>query len=175
METNLMTFKAAIAAFFTALGAFLGWQGVMIVVWVICMILDYISGSCAAAKNGEWCSSTAREGIWHKGGMIVVVIVAAVADLVMGIICEHLPVDMTWPVLILPMVLAWYILTEVGSILENAIKMGAAVPSWIVKLLKVGMSVIDKVADAVNITEKLTASTEDHSVEPDANPESDKE
>lgn len=175
METNLMTFKAAIAAFFTALGAFLGWQGVMIVVWVICMILDYISGSCAAAKNGEWCSSTAREGIWHKGGMIVVVIVAAVADLVMGIICEHLPVDMTWPVLILPMVLAWYILTEVGSILENAIKMGAAVPSWIVKLLKVGMSVVDKVADAVNITEKLTASTEERAVEPDANPESDKE
>ena len=175
METNLMTFKAAIAAFFTALGAFLGWQGVMIVVWVICMILDYISGSCAAAKNGEWCSSTAREGIWHKGGMILVVMVAGVTDLIMGIICQHLPLDMTWPVLILPMVLAWYILTEIGSILENAIKLGAAVPGWIVKLLKVGMSVVDKVADAVNITEKLTAPTEERAVVPDANPESDKE
>ena len=169
METNLMTFKAAIAAFFTALGAFLGWQGVMIVVWVICMILDYISGSCAAAKNGEWCSSTAREGIWHKGGMILVVMVAGVTDLIMGIICQHLPLDMTWPVLILPMVLAWYILTEIGSILENAIKLGAAVPGWIVKLLKVGMSVVDKVADAVNITEKLTASTEAHVAEPEVN------
>ena len=45
MENNLMAFKAAIAVFFTALGNFLGWQGVMIAVWVVCMLLDYISGS----------------------------------------------------------------------------------------------------------------------------------
>ena len=45
--------------------------------------------------------------------------------------------------LILPLVLAWYIITELGSILENAVKMGAAVPGWLIKLLEAGAKVIE--------------------------------
>lgn len=138
MEENLMTFKGSIVAFFTALGAFLGWQGIMVVVWIACMAIDYISGTIAAAKAGEWSSAVAREGIAHKAGMIFVVIGAGFADLTMQLVVEHIPLNMTWPVLILPVVLAWYILTELGSVLENAKKMGAPVPEKLVKLLKVG-------------------------------------
>lgn len=151
MENNLMTFKAAVAAFFTALGAFLGWQGIMIVVWLIAMLFDYLSGTAAAMKSGQWCSTTARNGLWHKGGMILVVLVAGAADLIMCIICDHLPLEMTWPVLILPLVLAWYILTELGSILENAVKMGAPIPAWLIKILKVGVNVVDRKGEAVSI------------------------
>ena len=147
MEDNLMTFKAGIAAFFTALGAFLGWQGIMAMVWVACMAMDYLTGTAAACHAGEWSSKTAREGLWHKGGMIVVVIVAAIADGIMAVICANIPIGLEWPVLILPLVLAWYILTELGSILENAVKMGAAVPDWLVKLLKTGL---DAVNDSAN-------------------------
>lgn len=143
MENNLMTFKAGIAAFFTALGAFLGWQGIMALVWVCAMALDYITGTAAACYTGEWSSKTAREGLWHKGGMIVVVIVAAIADGIMAVICANIPIGFAWPVLILPLVLAWYIITELGSILENAVKMGAPVPEWLVKLLKASLHVVD--------------------------------
>lgn len=143
MEDNLMGFKASIAAFFMALGGFLGWQGIMAVVWVLAMALDYITGTAAACYAGEWCSKTARDGLWHKGGMIVVVIVAAIADAVMAMICANLPLQMVWPGLILPLVLAWYIITELGSILENAVKMGAPVPEWLVKLLKASFHMVD--------------------------------
>ena len=57
MNDKLITIKAAIATFFTALGTFLGWKGVMALVWVGLMALDYISGTFAAAKAGEWCSA----------------------------------------------------------------------------------------------------------------------
>lgn len=147
MEDNLMTFKASIAAFFTVLGSFLGWQGIMAIIWVCAMALDYITGTAAACHSGEWSSSTAREGLWHKGGMIVVVIVAAIADGIMAVICANLPINMTWPGLILPLVLAWYIITELGSILENAVKMGAPVPEWLIKLLKASMSMVDRAGD----------------------------
>lgn len=143
MENNMMNFKAALAAFFTALGAFLGWQGIMAVVWVCAMALDYATGTMAACHNGDWSSAVAREGLWHKSGMIFVVIVAGIADCVMAVICEHLPLAMSWPSLVLPLVLAWYIITELGSILENAVKMGAPVPEWLVKLLKASIKVVD--------------------------------
>lgn len=138
MEMKLIEIKAAITALMTALGIFLGWKGIMIVVWLAAMILDYISGTAAACKAGEWSSAVAREGLWHKGGMILVVTVSAIADGVMVIICTNLPdIGIKWPVLVFPTVLAWYIITELGSVLENSVKMGAAVPDWLTKLMKV--------------------------------------
>lgn len=143
MDEKLTAMKGAVAAFCMSLGAFLGWQGIMALVWVAAMALDYLSGSMAACRAGEWSSAAAREGLWHKGGMILVVVVAAVADGVMAVLCANLPMDMVWPGVVLPLVLAWYILTELGSILENAVKMGAVVPSWLVKLLKAGLDAVD--------------------------------
>lgn len=148
MEDHLMKFKAGFAAFFTALGAFLGWQGIMALVWVAAMALDYITGTMAACRAGEWSSKIAREGLWHKGGMIVVVIVAAIADGVMAVLCANLPIGIQWPVLVLPLVLAWYIITELGSVLENAVKMGAAVPEWLVKLLNASLELVDDALEA---------------------------
>ena len=147
MNDNLFTVKAMIAAFFTALGAFLGWKGVMVFAWVGVMMLDYLSGTVAAALNGNWSSAIAREGIKHKGGMILVVVVAAIAAVVMVLIVDHVPIGLQWPGIILPMILAWYIITELGSILENAVAMGAPVPGWLVKLLKASAQMVEKVGE----------------------------
>lgn len=154
MENNLSTIKAAIVAFFTALGTFLGWKGIMALVWVAAMALDYLSGTAAACKAGEWDSGTARQGLWHKGGMILVVAVGAIADGIMAVICVNIPMGFDWPGLILPLVLAWYILTELGSILENAVKMGAAVPDWLTGLLKAGIHAVDRTGNAAAESEE---------------------
>lgn len=147
MNENLVTIKAAIVAACTALGAFLGWKGVMLIAWVAVMALDYISGTAAACKAGEWNSATAREGLWHKGGMIAVVLVSAIADWIMVLIAQYIPIGIQWPGIILPLVLAWYIITELGSILENAVKMGANVPGWLVKLLKASAHIVEAAGD----------------------------
>lgn len=161
MNENMMTVKTAIVAFFTALGAFLGWKGVMLMSWVAVMILDYISGTAAALKDGQWCSATARQGLWHKGGMILVVLVAGIADVVMVIIAEYVPIGIQWPGVLMPMVLAWYIITELGSILENAIKLGANVPGWMVKLLKASANFVEAAGDAAVKGEKDGLTVED--------------
>lgn len=148
MEENLTAIKATIVAGCTAIGALLGWKGIMALVWVLMMALDYGSGTAAACKSGDWNSARAREGLWHKAGMICVVIVAAIADGVMVVICGNIPVlGMEWPGLILPLVLAWYIITEAGSILENAVKMGANVPGWLVKILKASLNAVNNAGD----------------------------
>ena len=147
MDEKMVTIKAVIAGFLTACGAALGWQGIMAVVWIAVMLLDVISGMAAACKCGEWSSAVARQGVWHKVGMILVVIVSVLADLLLWEVCTNVPLGFDWPVLVFPLVLAWYIITELGSILENAVKMGATVPSWLTKLLKISLKAINDVAD----------------------------
>lgn len=152
MNESMVTAKAAIVAFFTALAAFLGWKGIMAIVWVAVMALDYISGTAAACKSGQWCSAVARQGLWHKGGMILVVAVAAIADGAMAMVCARLPLDFAWPGVILPLVLTWYILTELGSILENAVKLGAVVPGWLTGILKASIKAVDGIGEAAEDT-----------------------
>ena len=141
--TKANEMKMAMTAFFAALAALLGWKGILALVWVAAMALDYISGTAAACKSGAWSSSTARQGLWHKGGMILVVLVAGLADMIMEVICSNIHIGIAWPGAVLPLVLAWYILTELGSVLENSVKMGANVPKWLVKMLKNGKKAID--------------------------------
>ena len=151
MENYFTEVKAAIAVFFTALTALLGWQGVMAVVWVILMLLDYLSGSLAARKTGTWKSSIAREGFLHKGGMILVVLVALRSDIVMSFALPHIPlINIAWPDILFPTVLAWYIITELGSILENAVKMGARVPNWLIKIFNASLKAIDATGDQMS-------------------------
>lgn len=156
MNETMVAAKAAITAFFTAVGMLLGWKGIMVLAWVLLMALDYITGTFAAMKAGQWCSKKAREGAWHKAGAIIVVTVAAIADGIMLVICGNIPVlEMTWPGLILPLVLAWYIITELGSILENAIKLGANPPAWLTKILAVSLKAVENMGENVTDTEKL--------------------
>ena len=123
-----------------------GWLGWLAVGWIGCMMLDYLTGSLAAAKEGVWSSGRAREGVWHKCGMIVVVLVAAGADMLLALVLEHLPLvelPFRYAGLVCPVVLVWYIVTELGSIVENAVTMGAPVPGWLPKLLAVSRDAVD--------------------------------
>ena len=138
--------KAAVAAVAGLLTGLWGWLGWLVVGWIVCMVLDYVTGSMAAAKEGQWSSARAREGIWHKCGMIVVVIVAAGADLLLATVLANLPL-VTLPFeyagLVCPVVLVWYIVTELGSMAENAAAMGAPVPQWLLKLLAMSKGAVD--------------------------------
>lgn len=148
MKETVLGVRAAVAAFFTAVGVLLGWKGIMVLVWVALMAMDYITGTFAAMKAGQWNSRQAREGAWHKGGAIIVVMVAAIADGILLLVCGNLPVlNMAWPGCILPLLLAWYTITELGSILENAIKLGAKPPVWLVKILAVGLKMAENAGE----------------------------
>lgn len=163
-DNAIIATKTTIVAFFTAIGTFLGWRGIMALVWIVLMCMDYISGTLAARKEGSWKSSLAREGLWHKGGMILVVLVALIADTVMLLALPHIPVvNIAWPEILFPMVLAWYIITELGSILENAIRMGAKVPVWLVKIMDATLKTVDAAGDiaADNLTPEAPDQTEE--------------
>lgn len=138
--------KLTLTALIAAGTALWGWLGWLVILWVGCMVLDYVSGSAAAIRRRDWNSQRARDGLWHKAGQIMAVAVAALCDstlrLILNIDGLRLPFDYT--VLITPVVLAWYILTELGSIMENAALLGAPVPRWLTRVLKITAEAVDK-------------------------------
>ncbi len=130
--------KAAAAGFFALLTALWGWLGWLVCIWIGCMALDYISGSVAAKKNGQWNSSAARSGLAGKGGMILFVLGAVALDLLISLALANIPgvtLPFAYNMPIAGLVLCWYILTEVGSLFENAEKLGAEWPPFMKKLI----------------------------------------
>ncbi len=107
MSERIHGFKAAWTAGFAALTALWGWYGWLVLLWVALMGLDVVTGMARAAKDGQWSSSVAREGL------------AAGETALLG-----------------PAVVVWYSLTECGSIVENAGALGAPVPGWLARRLE---------------------------------------
>ena len=70
---KLLEVKKTVTALMAALSAFLGWMGWLVVLYAVSMGIDYLTGSALAAKNGDWQSQKAREGLWHKAGSILAV------------------------------------------------------------------------------------------------------
>ena len=149
---HVNAFKAALAALCAALTALWGGFGWVVVAWIGCMLIDYATGSAAALRAGEWSSKSARDGIWHKLGSVMAVIVAAILDVVIGHLLGNLPgveLPFAYTVLLCPLVVIWYILTEAGSIIENAGALGAPVPGWLRKMIAALENRVDQVGESV--------------------------
>ena len=149
---HVNAFKAALAALCAALTALWGWFGWVVVAWIGCMLIDYATGSAAALRAGEWSSKSARDGIWHKLGSVMAVIVAAILDVVIGHLLGNLPgveLPFAYTVLLCPLVVIWYILTEAGSIIENIGALGAPVPGWLRKMIAALEQKVDDTGESV--------------------------
>lgn len=142
--------KAAIVAAIGCLSALWGWFGWLVIIWIGCMLLDYITGSAAALRAGEWSSKAARDGIWHKLGAIITVLVSIILDGVIGLILDNVPslsLPIDYVVFLSVLTLVWYILTELGSITENAGRLGAPIPRWLARAIAALESSVDDAGD----------------------------
>lgn len=135
--------KAAITAAFAFCTALWGWLGWAILALASCMLLDYLTGTWAAIYNKEWSSSVARAGLWHKLGEAVALLVAIFVDIAISVILHidalenifAIDIPANIPKLFTLVVTIWYIFTELGSIIENAGKLGAPIPDWLSKVI----------------------------------------
>ena len=145
--------KAVVAAVCGAFTAAFGWLGWLVVAWAACMALDWVSGSAAAASRGAWSSAAARAGIWHKAGMVVVVLVCALTDAVLAVAVANLPgLGLEVNGVVLPVVLVWYIFTELGSIAENAAAMGAPSFSRICAIVMAKAHPQNRISSGLNLS-----------------------
>lgn len=98
---HINEWKVIITGVGAAASAALGWLGWLVVAFVGCMALDWITGTMVAKSKGEWSSSVARQGCWHKIGSAVAVIVALIFDWLIAMIwpispASHCPLPMRY-------------------------------------------------------------------------------
>ena len=116
----------------TVAAAFGGWDAAMITL-VSMMVIDYLTGVLVAAvfhnspktENGALESKAGWKGLCRKGVTLLIVLVAARLDIILG------------TGVIRDAVIIGYIANEIISIIENAGLMGVPIPAAIEKAIEV--------------------------------------
>ena len=133
MMENVTKFKAALAAVLAAMTALWGWFGWLVLAWVGCMAIDYITGLIVAGvfhaspktKSGTLESRAGWKGLCRKGETLLIVLVACRLDAVIG------------STLVRDAVVIGFICNETISIIENAGLMGLPIPAAITKAVDI--------------------------------------
>lgn len=144
--------KVSLVAIITTFFAVHRWWLWLCIIWIAFMLLDYLTGTFAALKNGAWSSKIAREGLWHKAGELLVALLAIGLDLTILVVSTNMPglqISFQWPCLLSALIFTWYILTEAGSIIENAGELGAPIPKWLAKLIAALKGKVDDAGDGI--------------------------
>ena len=87
---------------------------------------DIITGWIQATINGTWDSTKMRKGLYRKGGELLVVIIAFVAEAAIPVVAEYKVA--TW-------ISLYIVIMEAVSVLENLDQAGVAFPKGILKKL----------------------------------------
>ena len=122
-----------------ALVPFDGWLWRLSLIHLGCIALDLLTFTLACRKNGERGKGLVRSRLWVKLGGIIAAMAAALADSMLRMILLRLPMELPfeYTTLLCPVVMVWYILTEMGSIVENVGEMGAKVPAFLKNIIAV--------------------------------------
>lgn len=152
MENQAMGIKLWITALCAACTVLWGWFGWLVVGLIAAMTMDYFTGWLKARNAGEWKSSIAKKGLTKKVAILGVVMVAGMVDLTMASLITNIPglvLPFTYSVLICPIVVVWYLLAELGSILENCTALGAKEIPILSRVINVLKKSIEKTGDKI--------------------------
>lgn len=127
-----MIISGALAAFAVYMGAL----AVPIIILMVMMVLDYLSGMAVAWIQNNLSSKIGAKGIIKKVGYMGLIVVAMGADYLIysGIIAAN--IDISYNMWFGLLVAVWLIINEMISILENLSKLGVPIPDFMTKLIK---------------------------------------
>lgn len=156
MEKYVVAIQAFLAAGGAWVSAKLGILKPVLVILMVMMVLDYITGMLASKEEAlehpddsgyGWSSKKGAQGIIKKVGYLCIIAVAMVVDYIILHVATAMGITVSAKAFFALMVAVWYILNELLSIIENAGRMGAQVPEWLCKYIAVLKEAIDHKAD----------------------------
>lgn len=136
--------KGTIAGISTFIGEKLGLIGPSMILLCALMIVDYVSGMLASKKEAiehpkdkryGWNSKKGIIGIYKKVGYLLTILVAISTDYIIFRFIKEIGIDYNTKTFFGLLVVIWFILNELLSILENAGRMGVILPNFIIRVL----------------------------------------
>ena len=141
MEKNeSIGIQAIISAALAAFASYLGALAVPIIVLMVMMIIDYLSGMSAAWSEGTLSSKLGAKGIVKKVGYMALIVVAMGVDYLICSGISAASLDLPYTMWFGLLVAVWLIINEMISILENLGRLGVPIPGFlraIVRKLKI--------------------------------------
>lgn len=131
-KTLQTIFSATIAAFTT----YVGMLAVPLLILLIMMAIDYISGMAAAWIRNELSSKIGAKGIVKKVGYMGLIVVAMAVDYLIYSGLVMINVNPNYEMFFGILVSIWLIINEMISILENLSKIGVPIPAFLKKIVK---------------------------------------
>ena len=117
--------------------------------YLLCNILDWLTGWYKSKKLGKESSKTGLKGIVKKVGYWVIILVAfLIPEIFIHIGDDLLGIDLKFLILLGWFTLASLLVNEIRSILENLVECGYNVPEFLIR----GLAVTEKlIRSGVNI------------------------
>jgi len=133
-DDNILMGVAAAAV--AAVGVYFRQLTFPVLLLILAMALDYISGMTRAWMQRELSSKVGVIGVVKKLCYMLGVAVAVMVDFVIQIATEQTSLDLSGCYFCALLVIVWLILNECISILENIDQIGVPVPDFLMSLVK---------------------------------------
>ena len=128
--------QAVLTAAVTAFTVYFNALAVPLIVLLVMMIIDYISGMSAAWREGTLNSKKGVDGIIKKVGYMALVAVAMGVDYLIFTGFAAVNVSVGFNMLFGVLVAVWLIINEMIRILENLSRLGVPIPAFLTKVVK---------------------------------------
>ena len=136
-----------LSAIITGLLYYFGIVAVPIIILVIAMVIDYVTGMLSAWLNAELSSKKGIKGIVKKVSYLALVAVAMIVDWLIFQGLQQINVDLHYSVFFAILVTVWLIINELISVLENLSRMGVPIPNFLKKLINRLKNTVDEKGD----------------------------
>lgn len=143
-KVSINTLKGVIATTGAIIGNELEMISPAIILLIFLMIVDYVSGMLASKKEAVehpnnkkygWSSKKSIIGIYKKMGYILTILVALSTDYMIYALLGKMGIEYSIKTIFGFVVTIWLIINELLSILENAGRMGAILPKFLMNIL----------------------------------------
>lgn len=119
-----------------AFASYLGALAVPIIVLIVMMIVDYLSGMSAAWSEGTLSSKVGAKGIVKKVGYMALIVVAMGVDYLIYSGLYSVGVDLGYTIFFGLLVTIWLVINELISILENLGAISVLLPKFLLTIIK---------------------------------------
>lgn len=146
-----ITIVGVIAIIYAFLVNIFGAFAPLLIITLVVMFVDLITRIYAARVRPDEKveSKKVLEGIYKKIGMCMLIILALLVDYALIIIANTIGINIVSKIMVTALALAWILVRELISNIENLQHGGVEIPTFIVKILGIAKDKIDNAGDAI--------------------------